>query len=215
MCFLSHKQICERAQEIFPKGDFNEKRLRGAAYDLTLGPEYFVSPGPNPGRLTEKNDILIIPHGEFALLQTNEYISIPDDLLGLITMRFSLKVKGLINVSGFHVDPGFRGKIVYAVFNAGPTDIQLRYKEPTFTIFFSSLLQKVDKEYRYGGERCQSRYQELTNLPIDVISALRGSSLSLTTVDKRVLALETQVKIYGGILAALLLAVIGWVATKL
>ena len=50
---------------------------------------------------------------------TKESIEVPLDALGLISIRSKYKLKGLINVSGFHVDPGFRGSLVFAVYNAG------------------------------------------------------------------------------------------------
>ena len=42
----------------------------------------------------------------------------------------------LINVSGFHVDPNYKGKLIFSAFNAGPRDIILRKLDPVFMIFF-------------------------------------------------------------------------------
>jgi dCTP deaminase len=46
---------------------------------------------------------------------------------------------GLINVSGFHVDPGFYGKLIYAVYNAGPSEIHLSRGTEMFLIWFADL----------------------------------------------------------------------------
>lgn len=50
-------------------------------------------------------DVSIEP-GEFALMLTDELIHVPEDLVGFISVRFGYKRRGLVNISGFHVDPG-------------------------------------------------------------------------------------------------------------
>jgi dCTP deaminase len=45
----------------------------------------------------------------------------------------------LVNVSGFHVDPGYRGQLTFAVFNAGPVPIHLKRGQPIFLIWYASL----------------------------------------------------------------------------
>jgi len=62
--------------------------------------------------LQDKEDV-IVPPGQFALLITEERVNIPDDKIAFISFKFSKKARGLINVSGFHVDPGYsRGQRV-------------------------------------------------------------------------------------------------------
>ena len=45
----------------------------------------------------------------------------------------------MVNVSGFHVDPGYRGQLTFAVFNAGPVPIHLKRGQPIFLIWYASL----------------------------------------------------------------------------
>ncbi len=160
------------------EGD-DEWEKNPASVDLRLGSEYFVSSSDRPDHLSDERPYLTIPRGEFALLMTWERLSIPENILALISTRTRLKMQGLINVSGFHVDPGFRGKLVYAVYNSGPRDILLTYKEPVFTIFFSTLASPA----RYNGE-----YQEQLRIPPAFISNLGGNSLpaSLPELDRQV-----------------------------
>jgi dCTP deaminase len=47
-------------------------------------------------------------------------------------MKFKIKQRGLVNVSGFHVDPGYSGKLLFSVYNAGPRSIVLTRGEPVF-----------------------------------------------------------------------------------
>jgi len=45
----------------------------------------------------------------------------------------------LINVSGFHVDPGFHGHLKFAVYNAGSNDITLAQDQSVFVIWYADL----------------------------------------------------------------------------
>jgi dCTP deaminase len=54
-------------------------------------------------------------------------------------MRTPIKLRGLINVSGFHVDPGYKGKLIYGVYNASPTAVHVIKGEPLFKIWFCDL----------------------------------------------------------------------------
>jgi dCTP deaminase len=54
-------------------------------------------------------------------------------------MRSRYKFRGLINVSGFSVDPGYSGKLLFSVYNAGPSPVHLTEGERWFTIFFADL----------------------------------------------------------------------------
>jgi dCTP deaminase len=54
---------------------------------------------------------------------------------------------GLVNVSGFHVDPGFRGRLKFSVYNAGSESIILGVGERLFPIWFYELPEENEDEY--------------------------------------------------------------------
>src|SRR5690606_30973506 len=85
------------------------------------------------------NSIKEIPAGQFALIRTKEKISIPLNAIGFISVRAKTKFKGLINVSGFHVDPGYSDHLIFSVFNAGPKAIPVKENDPIFLIWFADL----------------------------------------------------------------------------
>ena len=116
----------------------------GVAFDLRLGSQCYLSGDDYPILLKDKKYISIKP-GQFALLTTYEKFSMPDDHIAFISMRFKKKVKGLINVSGFQVDPGYNGIFIFFVYNAGPRIITLDYKSKIFTIIFSKTTKKTVK----------------------------------------------------------------------
>ena len=126
-------------------------------------------------------------------------------MMGFIGLRFRYAVRGLINISGFHVDPGFDGKLVFSVYNAGPNDVVLRYRDPVFMIVFERLPKKAVPYQKAGGEFGAQR-----RIRIEWVTGLRGVPVSLKELDNRVRNLDTQIKIYGGLLAAL---IVGFIIT--
>ena len=67
------------------------EKIRPANFDLRLGNEYFVSREKYPKQLEKTGDFLVIEPGDFAILTTHEYMYVPDDLLGLISLRNTYK----------------------------------------------------------------------------------------------------------------------------
>ena len=47
-----------------------------------------------------------------AMLITEEQVNVPLDAMAFISMKAGKKLGGLINISGFHVDPGFNPSVV-------------------------------------------------------------------------------------------------------
>jgi dCTP deaminase len=125
---------------------FVADRIDCAAYTLSVGPEVYVSPNDqtaDPTTVTVRKlapgDAFTIPPGQFAFLLTEEIVAVPADALAFISIRAKTKFRGLVNVSGFHVDPGYHGQLTFAVFNAGPVPIHLKRGQPIFLIWYASL----------------------------------------------------------------------------
>lgn len=128
-----------------------------ASYRLAVGEQVFVtsdkfaSSGPTEpivSHLTNPpNHTLRIRPGQFAFILTEEVVTVPNDAIALISMRTSYKFKGLINVSGFHVDPGWTGKLIFSVYNAGPAEVIVERGQKLFMIVYADLDQKTTKTY--------------------------------------------------------------------
>lgn len=119
---------------------FVENRVKQGAYELSMGAEAFLTSEPTGTKQNlMDNEQVVIPPGQFGLLLTDETVAIPTNTIAFISIKFSIKLRGLINVSGFHVDPGFRGQLKFAVYNAGSGNIVLTKGEPVFLIWFSDL----------------------------------------------------------------------------
>jgi len=59
------------------------------------------------------------------------------------------------NVSGFHVDPGWSGKLVFSVYNAGPAETVVAKGEPMFMIVYADLDRTTARPYA-GSSKNQS-----------------------------------------------------------
>ena len=196
------KQFKKEDLDLFPLfiDDFDIKCLYPANYNLRLGNEVYVTTARLPKKLTKTNNTVVIKPGEFGILLTHEYIYIPQNLMGLISLRFRYKQLGLVNISGFHVDPGFRGKLVFAVYNNGPNNIVLRHKEAVFMI----MLEKLDKPVREPYSLARGRkFAGLEHIPTDIVTTLGGPSVSVLRLDRRIRSLETQVRIIEGLLVGI------------
>lgn len=193
--FLSDREIIQHKKELF-RDPIDNSRAMGASFDLSLGDEVYLSGKEYPEILSKEQPFVSIPRGQFALLISKEYVKMPKDCLGFISIKFGVKAKGLINVSGFHVDPGRDGKIIFSVFNAGPTDVVLKYGDPVFMIFFYRLEDEVANPYN-------GTLKETEHLPVEIVTSVKGTSASLADVDKRVRDLEVTTKIFIGLFAAL------------
>lgn len=136
---------------------FKKGNLDCASYRLSVGNQVFatsdefaVSSPSSPIIQVLKqapDHTLKIQPGQFAFLLTDEIVNVPSNAIALISIRANYKFKGLINVSGFHVDPGWSGKLLFSVYNAGPKPMVVEYGEPMFLIVYAELDQVSSQTY--------------------------------------------------------------------
>ena len=200
--FLSKSLVLERCakgeESLISTETFEPQNVRQASYDLRLGVESYVVGDDTPTRLNEDKPYLSIAPGQFALLTTYEVLKMPNDLIAFITLRNTYKMQGLINVSGFHVDPTHEGILIFAVNNIGPNDIRLKLRDPTFTIFFADV----------EGDTGKARDPFGTELPQHYVQLLGGSSVTLGKLQKELEELKSRVLLYAPLGIALLIALI-------
>lgn len=167
---------------------FDPERVDCSAYTLTMGRELYVSPNDamqDPLNVTIRQlgdgEGFTIPPGQFAFLLTEEKIEVPNTALAFISIKAKIKWRGLVNVSGFHVDPGFRGRLIFSVYNAGPVTVHLRQGQPMFLVWFASL----DKPTALARNQ---PVQE--SFPPDLISGISGELQSLAGINKKIKDLD-------------------------
>lgn len=176
MAFLSGKKLKEVLKTSIID-EFNPKRIKQLAYELSLGYEVFLTDSNGkPEVLNETNQFVEINPGQFALLLTKEKVSISNKYIGLISIKAGEKLKGLINVSGFHVDPGFEGQLLFSVYNAGPSTITLKKGEPYFLLWFSEITEELGDKEKYNSSG--NTHQDQKGIPTRYIDSLKRGELA-------------------------------------
>lgn len=167
---------------------FKRDQIDCAAYELTLGREIYVTPSAGEKRKRSRRNLsyreaFTIPPGQFAFLMSEERLLIPENVIAFISMKTRFKWRGLVNVSGFHVDPGFNGRLIFSVFNAGPGPIHLAQGERAFLIWFADLSEPSTK--------VRTAPPQL-GIATDLINSLAGEVQSLPELDKQVSKVRWQ-----------------------
>jgi dCTP deaminase len=201
---------------------FNADRIQQGAYELSLSDDALITPdkescfqqaidlmrpsferSPEDGSLRRVNPMaLTIPPGQFALVYTKEKVTIPANIICFISVKAKIKLKGLVNVSGFHVDPGYSGRLKFSLYNAGNKPICLTFGEPCFLIWFATL----DAATRdpYDNKHYHSKQNGITAEDREQMSE---ASTSPAALDQRLKHLEQRINIFMAFTAAVMVAV--------
>jgi len=211
MTFWSGEKLKKELPSLI--SDFDESRIDCSAYRLRVGDQAFVTgdqvqtSGPCEPLVNvlgaPPNHTIRIAPGQFAFLLTLEEVRVPASAMALISMRARYKFKGLINVSGFHVDPGWRGKLLFSVYNAGPAEVILSRTDPLFLIVYADL--DCPTRMTYKGDSLGQKSIDvglLQNMTSQVFSP-QALKKKLDAVDDKMGRIELSTGIAAGIAAAL------------
>jgi dCTP deaminase len=181
---------------------FRRDLVKHGAYELCLGNEYFSTDAKKKVKtnLLDGEQLAIKP-GQFAFLITREKITIPNEYIAFISVKYGIKARGLINISGFHVDPGFSGKIKFSVYNAGSKNIVLTVGQPTFLIWFSKFDQFISDPYN-------GSHQNQNNISNEDVMKLQGEVFSPSYLGKELSNLKHKVNLQWAIIVAILIFLI-------
>lgn len=204
--FLAHNEIIQLVKDKGVILKSKPEHFHQCSYDLRLGKEVYLVGKDAPETLSKQSPYISIPPGQFAILTCYEDIQMPEDHMAFIALRTSYKFQGLVNISGFHVDPTHRGTLLFAVQNVGPSDIRLKYEEPTFTIFFAKLTTAG-----IGKPRSQedTRFKPwLSGIRLQDVQLLGGSSITIAKLQREIEQLRFIILVYTPIVVAVLGALI-------
>jgi len=203
--FLARTEIAK----LVDKGlilNYEQKCLRQSSYDLRLGKEVYLVGKDAPQMLSNSSPYVSIPPGQFAMLTCFEEIQIPRDHMAFIALRSTFKFQGLVNISGFHVDPTHEGTLLFAVQNVGPSDIRLKFQEPTFTIFFAEV--KGDIQASRSDEKQTRLKPRLKGIRLEDVQVLGGSSITIARLQKEIEQLRFIIFVYTPLVVAILAALV-------
>jgi len=169
--------------------DYDPNRIDRASYRLRVGPEVYVSPTgePDDPRNKAKTQLMpgqgfTVPAGQFGFILTEEKVTVPQEAIAFISIRAGYKFRGLVNVSGFHVDPNYEGRLIFSIFNAGPGPVHLSRGEPCFLIWYADLDQPKAVPKKIGFDSIPS---ELTGPIAGGLQSFSGLLSKINENDKK------------------------------
>ena len=211
MSFWRAETLLERLPDLIVP--FDQKAVDCAAYTLHLGNEIYVSPDQeinNPNRHTKRKladgEGFTIPPGQFAFLVTREKVSVPNDALAFLSIKARTKFSGLINISGFHVDPGYSGNLLFSVLNAGPRPLHLQQGQALFLIWYADLDDSTEYKKENPG---------FEGIEPEMVNRISGEILSLQSLSNKQYALENglaELRTSGKIFFRLVIVLIALIA---
>src|SRR5258708_19367215 len=170
-----------------PVQPFRPNQIEDANYLLSIGDEIYVSSPESKNtiqKLTDKKENFSIDPGQFAFVLTEEAVALPFDVIGFISIRAHIKFMGLVNISGFHVDPGYSGKLIFAVLNGGPTRIHLKKGDKIFPLWLADLDQAISRS------SVKSGYQ---NIPSRLVNQISGQFTTAYQVKEQLDSIKEDV----------------------
>jgi dCTP deaminase len=170
--------------------DFDDNQVDTNAYNFRMGNCYFVTgDGGSDGKQTKvfltEGEPFLIPPGQFAYLMSKERFDLPPNAMAFISMRTGIKFQGLINISGFHVDPGYKGKLIFAAYNASPSPIQICEGDPIFKIWFADLDRTSEEKFLFDGDGQSEISNNLIRGMSKEIYSLQSMTVKIQTLEQK------------------------------
>ncbi|HEY0143153.1 MAG TPA: dCTP deaminase [Thermoanaerobaculia bacterium] len=156
---------------------FNAKSVSAASLDLHLGNWFKLSRRPKMSTIdisrakeflktgvlheeffVKRNQPFILHAGDFALGITEEFVGMPNDVMGFVEGKSSIGRTGLIVATATQVAPGFHGCIVLELANTGTIPLEIRPGMSIAQLVMISTGSAVSSELLYSGDfDCQIR----------------------------------------------------------
>ncbi len=114
---------------------FNDKLLKPASYELTLGWRCLVE--GEERLLDEKSPWLEIPSNSIAFVSMQQVLRLPPYLIGRFDLAIEYIYQGLLLGTGPQVDPGFQGALSCPLHNISNDAIYLRLGMPFAKLDFA------------------------------------------------------------------------------
>lgn len=161
--------------------------LDAASYKLRLGDEANV--GGRRVRISRDEPLVIPPH-QVAVVKTHEVISIPRFLIARWNLRVKWVYEGLLWVGGPQVDPGWYGALYCPIYNLAEREVVIPHMEPVFTMDFTRTTPFRHEKAWYGYKSKPHKHARQKNLQGHDVNRLQSAPFSalsqLATLDVRV-----------------------------
>jgi deoxycytidine triphosphate deaminase len=117
----------------------NLSNVTGAAYDLSIGDEYYY--GGRIKTLSNNEPFILVEPYDYAIVTSNELTNLPKDVVARFDLSVSLFCQGMILSNGPQVDAGFRGRLFCLLFNTSNAPVFLKRGQHYATIEFHKMIE--------------------------------------------------------------------------
>jgi len=148
-----------------------KKNIRSAGYDLRLGDKYHLQKGIKGGKLevqqldVAKAATLVVPPNEVVIVTTVESLKLPPDLVGHLTLKLDLLLRGLIMANQSQVDAGYEGGLFILLYNLSNQNVSLQRGDSILRLELTKLTKPTEKPY--GGTYANVSLAQVLKSPIE------------------------------------------------
>ena len=153
------------------------KNASNVSYDFRVGNKYRNHREDTPRQIADGETIKLRP-GSALIIETEEFVHLPQGMFGIIAPRVSLLQLGL-STTFSKVDPGYRGNLLITLFNLGQTT-QILKKGEGFCAFTLFDVRTGAWLYNQGPKRLHDRITQ--RLPDRVRESLEANHVLVTIV---------------------------------
>lgn len=134
---------------------YDEAMVNPASIDLRWSGRYRIAKVTGWSDVMEA-DVLKLQKGIFYLLDSLEYITMPDDCAGILALKSSMGRQGLEHLHAGYADPKFMGTLTMEIENRAPWELAIKRNQPILQLILERMeavpYKGYDKTGRYNGQ---------------------------------------------------------------
>jgi dCTP deaminase len=129
-------------------GNFVPENAQQSCYELRAGRTYYdISAGGDQLRAAPPEDYILIKPHQMIVVITEEFLRIPDDIVGRVMLKGKLFSLGLAPINTY-ADPGFDGHLGVVLYNTSPNFLKIAPGDSLAKIEFERLHEPVETPYQ-------------------------------------------------------------------
>lgn len=130
---LVNHQILQAVKDgIIGIAPFAAQNLRLASIDLTLN-DTLITAGGDRVSIGRGKGFVLEPKASIKAT-TKERLELPRDYLGRLGGTTRLAGRGILVCNPLQIEPGFKGRVDFCLFNAGASSFRLRYRDSVLSL---------------------------------------------------------------------------------
>lgn len=186
--------------------DHKDSSVQPASLDLHVGHIYNPQAQPDEsGGLNRPRSGYSLKPGETVVVTTAETLALGADIAGFGFPPSHVSFQGILMTNPGHIDPGYRGRLRFAVINMGSGQYSIRTGDVIMTVLFERLSAAARRDYaaRHQNQPAPDLNQEdLDRLSRDFLSIDdRAGAIATNTIKSAALVVPIRVAVITAALA--------------